>query len=153
MMSVEDRLKAIGLALPQPRGPLGAYVPSVRVGELLFSAGQVSSGADRDYKGKLGRDLSLEEGQRAAQVALLNALAIIKAELGSLDHVRRVVRLNGYVNSAPGFTQQPQVLNGASDLLVALFGDQGRHARVAVGVSELPLNAAVEVELIVEIRD
>lgn len=151
-MSVESRLQALSLRLPQPPKPVATYVPVVRAGEFLFLSGVIPM---RDGQlamtGKLERDLSLEQGVEAARVCLLNALAIIKEELGSLDHVRRIVRMVGYVASAEGFVRQPQVLNGASDLLVSLFGDSGRHARVAVGVAELPLNAPVEIELTIQV--
>lgn len=160
-MTVAQRLAELGLTLPTPPAPVASYVPAVRTGNLLFIAGQLPRGEMGLITGKLGAPLSIEEGYVAARHATLNALAIIGHELAGpaqtplegLERVSRIVKVTGYINSAPGFTQQPQVLNGASDLLVALFGDQGRHARVAVGVSELPLNAAVEVELIVEIRD
>jgi enamine deaminase RidA (YjgF/YER057c/UK114 family) len=133
----------------------------VRTGNLLFIAGQLPRGEAGLITGKLGAPLSIEEGYVAARQATLNALAIAAHVLAGsasdplkgLERVSQVVKVTGYINSAPGFTQQPQVLNGASDLLVALFGERGRHARVAVGVSELPLNAAVEVELLVEVRD
>jgi len=151
-MSHEDKLKELGLALPAPPKPVATYIPAVRVGDLLFLSGVLPS---RDGQlvmtGKLGQALSIEQGMEAAKLALLNALAIVKNETGSLDHVRRIVKMVGHIASAPGFTDQPQVLNGASDLLVAIFGDAGRHARVAVGAAELPRHAPVEIELIVQI--
>ncbi|MGB9886837.1 MAG: RidA family protein, partial [Moorellales bacterium] len=128
------------------------YVPAVRAGNLVFVSGQLClvKGEVR-YRGKVGAELTVEQGYEAARLATLNALAVLRAELGDLDRVRRVVRIFGAVNSAPGFNRQPQVVNGASDLLVEVFGEAGRHARTAVGVSELPMDSAVEVELTVEV--
>jgi enamine deaminase RidA (YjgF/YER057c/UK114 family) len=151
-MSYESKLKALGLQLPLPPQPVATYIPAVRVGDLLFLSGVLPM---RDgqlaFSGKLGRDLTAEEGMEAAKLSLLNALAIAKQELGSLDRISRVVKVVGYVASAEGFVQQPQVLNGASDLLVAVFGEAGRHARVAVGAAELPRRAPVEIEMILSI--
>ncbi|MGQ0557785.1 MAG: RidA family protein [Nitrospiraceae bacterium] len=151
-MSYERKLTQLGLALPAPPKPVANYVPAVRVGDLLFLSGVLPS---RDGQlimtGKLGQNLSIEQGMEAARVAVLNGLSIIRQEAGSLDRVKRIVKMVGHIASAPGFTEQPQVLNGASDLLVALFGDAGRHARVAVGAAELPRQAPVEIELIVEL--
>lgn len=151
-MSYELRLKELGIELPAAPKPVANYVPVVRVGELLFLSGVLPS---RDGQlvctGKLGATLSIEQGVEAAKVAVLNALAIIKAETGSLDRVTRVVKMVGHIASASGFTDQPQVLNGASDLLVAVFGEAGRHARVAVGAAELPRRAPIEIELIVQV--
>ncbi|MBM4124180.1 MAG: RidA family protein [Nitrospira sp.] len=150
--SFETKLSQLGLALPQTPKPVANYVPAVEAGDLLFLSGVLPF---RDgtlaWTGKLGRDLTVEQGYEAAKVALLNGLAIVKSQLGTLDRVRRVVRLVGHVASAEGFVQQPAVINGASDLLVGLFGEAGRHARVAVGAAELPLQAPVELELIVQI--
>ncbi len=152
-MSAEEQLAVLGLTLLSPPKPVASYVPAVQSGDLLFLSGILPM---RDGKpawtGKLGRDLTVEQGIEAARLACLNALAVVRAELGSLDRVARVVRLGGHVASAEGFTQQPAVVNGASDLLVAIFGDAGRHARLALGAYELPLNAAIELELIVEVR-
>lgn len=153
-MSAETRSKELGLAFPRPAAPIGAYLKAVRSGNLLYLSGH---GPHMDgavqYRGKVGQDLSLEEGYAAARLTALNCLASIRAELGSLDRVRRVVKVLGFVNSAPGFTDQPKVINGASELLIDLFGDQGRHARSAVGVAELPGNIAVEIEMIIEIAE
>ncbi len=151
-MSAESRLQALSLQLPAPPKPVATYIPAVRAGDFLFLSGVIPMRDGRlALTGKLGRDLSLEQGIESARLCLLNALAIVKHELGSLNHVRRIVRMVGYVASAEGFVQQPQVLNGASDLLVSLFADAGRHARVAVGVAELPLNAPVELELTIHL--
>lgn len=148
-MSYEHKLKELALELPQPPKPLATYVPAVLAGNLLFLSGVLPM---RDgqlvFSGKLGQDLTVEQGIEAAKLSLLNALAIAKQELGTLDRITRVVKVVGYVASAKGFVQQPQVLNGASDLLVAIFGEAGRHARVAVGAAELPRGAAVEIEVI-----
>ena len=148
-MSYEQKLKDLQLELPQAPKPLATYVPAVRAGDLLFLSGVLPM---RDgqlaFSGKLGRDQTVEQGVEASRLALLNALAIAKQELGTLDRITRVVKVVGHVASADGFVQQPQVLNGASDLLVAIFGEVGRHARVAVGAAELPRGASVEIEVI-----
>jgi len=151
-MSYEAKLQQLGIELPAPPKPVATYIPAVQAGELLFLSGVIPL---RDGKlaveGKLGKDLTIEQGYEAARIALLNALAVIHQELGTLDRVRRIVRLVGHVASAAGFVQQPAVINGASDLLVRVFEEAGRHARVAVGAAELPLNAPVELELIVHV--
>jgi enamine deaminase RidA (YjgF/YER057c/UK114 family) len=142
----------LGLQLPDPPKPVATYVPAVRTGNLLFLSGVLPMrNGQLAYKGKLGRELSVPEGVEAAKVAILNALAIAKQEIGSLDRITRVVKVVGHVASAEGFTDQPQVLNGASDLLVAIFGEAGRHARVATGAAELPRSAAVEIEVILAV--
>ena len=152
LMSYEAKLVELGITLPPPPKPVATYIPAVLTGQLLFLSGVVPF---RDGKlvleGKLGKDLTVEQGYEAARIALLNALAIVRSELGSLDRVAKVVRLIGYVASAEGFTQQPEVINGASDLLVRIFGEVGRHARAAVGAAGLPLDAPVELELIVAV--
>jgi enamine deaminase RidA (YjgF/YER057c/UK114 family) len=151
-VSFEAKLKELGLVLPDPPKPVANYVPVVRVGDLLFLSGVLPS---RDGQlimtGKLGQELSIEQGVEAARVAVLNGLSIIRTAAGSLDRVKQIVKMVGHIASASGFTDQPQVLNGASDLLVSLFGDAGRHARVAVGAAELPRRAPVEIELIVQL--
>jgi len=152
-LTYENRLKELGYSLPEPPKPIASYVPSVRVGKLLFVSGVLPLVNDRPlYTGKLGREVTLEQGYEAAKVAALNALSIIKSSLGSLEKVRRVVRLVGYVASAEGFNEQPKVVNGASDLLIQVFGDKGKHSRVAVGVMELPRGAPVEIEMIVQTK-
>ncbi len=151
-MSFERKLKELQLELPSAPQPLATYVPAVRVGDLLFLSGVLPMrGGQLAFSGKLGRELTIEQGMEAARLALLNALAIAKQELGTLDRVVRVVKVIGHVASAEGFVQQPQVLNGASDLLVEIFGESGRHARAAVGAAELPRGAPVEIELIFSI--
>jgi enamine deaminase RidA (YjgF/YER057c/UK114 family) len=145
-------LKTLGLELPEPPKPVATYVPAVRTGSLLFLSGVLPMrNGQLAYAGKLGRDLGVAEGVEAAKMAMLNALAIAKQQLGSLDRITQVVKVVGHVASAEGFTDQPQVLNGASDLLVAVFGEAGRHARVATGAAELPRRAAVEIEVILAV--
>ncbi len=152
-MSFEARLTELGITLPLAPKPVATYIPAVRVGDLLFLSG---TGPFKDgaivYAGKLGEDLTVEQGYEAARLTLLNALAMVRQELGTLDRVTRVVRLTGHVASAEGFTQQPAVINGASDLLVQIFGEAGRHARLALGAAELPLNMAIELELILQVH-
>ena len=151
-MSFELRLKELGIELPAAPKPVANYLPVVRVGDLLFLSGVLPSKEGQlVMAGKLGADVSIEQGVAAARLAVLNALAIVKAEAGSLDRVKRIVKMVGHIASAPGFTDQPQVLHGASDLLVAVFGEAGRHARVAVGAAELPRQAPIEIELIVQV--
>jgi enamine deaminase RidA (YjgF/YER057c/UK114 family) len=151
-MSYERKLKDLHLELPTPPQPLATYVPAIQAGVFLFLSGVLPM---RDgqlaFSGKLGRDLTAEQGMQAARLALLNGLAIARQELGTLDRIKRVVKVVGYVASAEGFVQQPQVLNGASDLLVEIFGEAGRHVRVAVGAAELPRGAPVEIEIILAI--
>ena len=127
------------------------YVPARRIGNLVYTAGQVSGTAEREIKGKLGADLSLEQGREAARTSALNCLAALLTVISSLDDVKQLVRVGAFVNSAAGFDQQPAVANGASDVFVEVFGEAGRHARTAIGVNELPAGFAVEVELIAEV--
>lgn len=151
-MSFEQRVAELGCPVPDPPRPVATYEPSVQVGDLLFISGVIPIRGGRPvFQGTLGHDLSGEEGYEAAQVALLNALATIRHAAGSLDQVRRIVRMTGYVASREGFVEQPAVINGASDLLVRIFGEAGRHARVAVGVVALPMGVPVELELIVQL--
>jgi enamine deaminase RidA (YjgF/YER057c/UK114 family) len=151
--TVEQKLASLGVTLGQPTSPQANYVPFVRTGNLLFLSGQVCMGADGKLiaKGKLGGGVSVEQGQQAARGCAINLLAQLKAALGDLDKVTRVVRLGGFVNSAPDFLDGPKVLNGASDLMVEAFGDKGRHARTTVGVAVLPGDAAVEVDAVFEV--
>ena len=147
----EDNLKQKSIVLPPPVAPVANYVPAVRVGNLLFLSG---SGPDQSTpRGKVGKDLSLEQGYQAARATGLNLLATTRATLGSLDRVKRIVKVLGMVNSAPGFTDQPKVINGFSDLMVEVFGEAiGKHARSAVGMAELPFNIPVEIEMILEVE-
>ena len=151
--TVEQKLAAQGITLPEPRAAMANYVGFVRTGNLLFVSGQVCFGADGKLiaKGKLGAGVTLEQGAAAARGCGINLLAQVKAALGDLDKVVRVVRLGGFVNAAPDFLDGPKVLNGASDLMVAAFGDKGRHARTTVGVAVLPADAAMEVEALFEV--
>ena len=152
-MSYEAKLAELGITLPPAPKPVATYIPAVRAGDLLFLSG---TGPFKDgaivYAGKLGKDFTVEQGYEAARLTLLNALAMVRQELGTLDRVTRVVRLTGHVASAEGFIQQPAVINGASDLLVQIFGEAGRHARLALGAAELPLNMAIELELILQVH-
>jgi enamine deaminase RidA (YjgF/YER057c/UK114 family) len=149
---VDARLAELGLKLPEPAAPVASYVPVVIAGGLAHVSGQVSFVDGQLLKGRLGEDVSLEDGVRAAQGCGLMILAQLKAALGSFERVERVVKLGGFVNSAASFTDQPKVVNGASDLMVAVFGDAGKHARSAVGVPALPLGVAVEIDAIVAVR-
>lgn len=149
----ETRLKELGLDLPDPPRPVGAYAPAVIAGDLLYLSGTTCYKDGRPlFVGRVGAELSLEEGYSAARQTMLNLLAVIRAELGSLSRVEQVVRVTGYVNSAAEFDQQPSVINGASDLLEALFGERGKHARTSIGVSALPGHIPVEIEMVVKIR-
>ena len=152
-MSIDQRLAELGIALPQAAAPVAAYVPTVEVGGLLHVSGQISFAEDGGLiKGRLGGDLDIDAGMAAAKRCGVMLLAQIKAALGSLDRVERIVKLGVFVNSTPEFTDQPKVANGASELMVAVFGEAGKHARSAVGVAALPLGVAVEVDAIVAIR-
>ncbi len=149
----EEKLRQKGIVLPEPPKPIGTYLPAVRSGNILFVSGMIPKITDQPSpKGKVGRDLTPKEGYDAARLCILNALAVAKAELGSLSQVSRVIKVVGYVASAEGFADQPLVINGASDLLVDVFGEKGKHARVSVGVAELPGNVPVEVEVTFEIK-
>jgi enamine deaminase RidA (YjgF/YER057c/UK114 family) len=151
--TVEKKLAELGIILPTPASPVANYIPFVRAGALLFVSGQICLGADGKLvaKGKLGAEVSLEDGQKAARACAVNVLAQVKAAIGDLDKVKQVVRLGGFINSAPTFLDGPKVMNGASDLMVAVLGDKGRHARSTVGVAVLPGDAAVEVEGVFEV--
>lgn len=145
---IEKRLAELNIILPEPRPPVANYVPFVRTGSVLVVSGQICADPEGKLiaKGKLGAEVSLEAGQRAARLCAVNLLAHVKAGLGDLDKVVRVIKLGGFINSVPGFLDGPKVMNGASDLMVEIFADKGRHARTTVGVSSLPMDAAVEVE-------
>lgn len=146
--SIEKKLASLGISLPAPATPIANYVPFVRSGNMLVVSGQLCFGADGNLvaRGQLGGGVSMDDGQKAARACAVNLLAQLRAALGDLDKVTRVVRLGGFINSAPGFADGPKVMNGASDLMVEVFGEKGRHARSTVGVAALPANAAVEVE-------
>jgi enamine deaminase RidA (YjgF/YER057c/UK114 family) len=150
--SVDDRLNALGLRLPEAVPPLAAYVPAVRDGDLVWTSGQLPMVDGKlAVTGLVGGEISAEQAAELAQICALNALAAIKAEIGDLDRIERVVKVVGFVASTPEFTGQPAVVNGASSLLGELFGDAGKHARSAVGVAALPLGAPVEVEMVVRV--
>jgi enamine deaminase RidA (YjgF/YER057c/UK114 family) len=150
-MTPEEKLRALGLELPPAPKPVGAYVPAVRTGNLVFVSGQLPmKDGELIAKGRVGNEVALDEARQCARQAVLNALAAVAAEIGGLENVVRIVRVTGYVASAPGFTDQALVLNAASDLLAEIFGEAGRHSRIAVGAAELPLGAPVELELVVE---
>ncbi|MEP7215956.1 MAG: RidA family protein [Anaerolineaceae bacterium] len=151
-MSVEDRLKELGLALPETPTPAGNYVPAVRSGNMVYVSGHGPRQADGLHViGKVGRDLTVDEGYAAARLTMLNCLASLKAEIGDLDRVTRIVKLFGMVNCTEDFERHPEVINGGSDLLTALFGDRGKHARSAVGMQSLPRGIAVEIEFVAEV--
>ena len=151
--TVEKKLQELGIALTAPPAPVANYVPFVRSGTMLTVSGQLCLGADGKLvaKGQLGAGVSIEDGQKSARACAINVLAQVKAALGDLDKVTRVIRLGGFINSVGGFPDGPKVMNGASDVMVAVFGDKGKHARSTVGVSALPADAAVEVEGLFEV--
>jgi enamine deaminase RidA (YjgF/YER057c/UK114 family) len=151
MSQPETRLAALGVTLPTPNAPVANYVPFVISGSHLFISGQVSMGLDGLVRGTLGADMTLEQGQAAARLCAINLIAQMKAALGDLARVKRVVKLGGFVAATPAFTDIPKVVNGCSDLMVEVFGEAGRHARSAVACPVLPLGAAVEVDAVIEI--
>ena len=150
--TIAARLESLGLVLPPVPGAAGSYEHAVRHQDLLHISGGLSFSDAINITGKLGKDVSIEEGQEAARICVLNRLAVIQDVTGSLDKVVRVVSLQGYVQSQPEFTDQPKVINGASELLIEIFGDAGRHSRVALGAAALPLNAAVEITMVVAVQ-
>jgi len=152
-MTVEEKLRAMGLELPEPPKPVASYVQCVQTGNLVFVSGQVPRvKGELPYRGKVGAELSIEQGQQAARACALNALSQVKQEIGDLARLRRVVKLTVFVASASGFQEQPKVADGASQLLAELLGEKGQHARATVGVNELPLGVAVEMDMIVEVE-
>lgn len=154
MPSIAAKLKELGLALPDPVSPIANYVPIVRSGNLLFVSGQLAAGQEgiaAAHRGKLGGSIDLATGQAAARLCVLNILAHVNKELGSLDKVKSCVQMRGFINTMPDYPQMPQVMNGASDLMVAIFGEAGCHARTTIGVAQLPGDSAVEVEAIFEV--
>lgn len=151
-MRVENKIAELGLTLPETPRPVAAYVPAKQAASLVFTAGQLPMvNGELISKGLLGQDVEIEDANKAARICTLNALAAIKGVIGDLDQIKQIVRVVGYVASVPNFTQQPAVVNGASELLLEIFGENGKHARSAVGISALPLNASVEIELTVEV--
>ena len=150
----ESKLKELGIELIIPSDPVANYVNTVRSGNLLFISGKGPLKNDGEYiKGKLGYDLSIDEGYEAARATAINLISTIKSAVGDLKNVKKIVRVNGMVNSASNFTDQPKVINGCSDLLVEVFGDRGKHTRVALGMNSLPMNIAVEIDLIIEVEN
>ena len=153
MKNYEERIEELGIEIPEPPEPVGSYIPARRAGDLVFCSGQ---GPLKDgefiHLGKVGSDLSVEEGYAAARRCAINCLAEVKSEVGTLNKIEKVVKVRGFVSSAPGFGRQPDVVNGASELLQELFGEAGRHARSALGTSDLPGNIPVEVEMVVSVE-
>lgn len=150
---IEEKIKELGYTLPETAKPLAAYIPAIRVGEFVYTSGQVPIvGGELKYKGKIGTELTLEDGQKASIICALNGLSAIKGIVGDLNKIEQIIKLTVFVNSANGFTDQPKVANGASEFLGSVFGDAGIHTRSAVGVSELPINSAVEIEMIVKVK-
>lgn len=150
---IEDKIKELGFELPEAPKALAAYIPSLKINNLVFTAGQIPVvKGEIKIKGKLGAEISEEEGKKAAEICALNCLSVVKQAAGSLDNVSRIVKLTVFVNSAPGFSDQHKVANGASELIANIFGDAGKHVRSAVGVNELPMNSAVEIEMIAEVK-
>ncbi|MDH4444110.1 MAG: RidA family protein [Akkermansiaceae bacterium] len=152
-MSILDQIHSLGLSLPAVPAPIAAYVNCVRTGNLLFLSGGLPIDGDTKVIGKVPSAISVEQAKEGARLCILNRLAVIQDEIGSLDKVKQIVTLNGFVNSEPDFHGHPQVINGASELLVEIFGDKGKHSRTALGVAALPLDVAVEINLVVEVED
>lgn len=153
MNGIENRIIELGFVLPESPKPVAAYIAAKRVGNLVFTAGQLPiANGDLKYTGLLGQNVEIEEAKKAAQICTMNALAAVKEIAGDLECILQIVRVVGYIASVPTFTQQPAVVNGASELLLAIFGESGKHARSAIGVASLPLNASVEIELTVEVK-
>lgn len=150
-MNIESRIQELGYSLPDAPAPAGSYVNCVRSGNQLFLAGGIPPLTDDTYLGKVPTDTSVETAQEAARLITLNRLAVVKAEIGDLDQITRIVNVGGFVNSEPDFYQHPAVINGCSDLLVEIFGDKGIHSRTAMGAAALPLNVSVEINMIVEV--
>ena len=149
----EEKIKKMGITIPEVVKPLAAYIPAMQVGNLVMTSGQVPISEGKvKYTGKVGKDLSEEEGKEAAKLCALNCLSAIKSVIGSFDKIKKVVKLTVFISSAEGFTAQPKVANGASEFIAEIFGEAGKHVRSAVGVSELPLNSAVEIEMIVQVN-
>lgn len=152
-MKIEEKLAAMGLILPEPPKPVANYLPAVKDGQMLYTSGAscIVDGKPK-FIGRVGADLTLEQGYAAARITALNLLSIIKDKIGDLDRIEKLIKVLGFVNCAPDFHRQPEVINGASDLFIELFGDRGRHARSAVGTNNLPMNIPVEIELIARIK-
>ena len=150
---IEERLSVLDIILPTPPKPAGSYMPVVKTGNLMFVSGQIPMKEGKVvFQGKVPTNISLEDAQKAAKLCIINALAQLKAELGTLDKISKIVKVSGFVNSSQDFVEQPKIINAASDLLFEIFGDKGRHSRIALGVASLPLNSTVEIDLIAEIN-
>jgi enamine deaminase RidA (YjgF/YER057c/UK114 family) len=148
---IDEKLASLNIVLPSPPKPVGSYVPVVITGKLVFVSGQIPIKDGKvAYLGKVSKDISVENAQKAAKLCIVNALAQIKNELGSLDKISKIVRVSGFVNSTPEFTEQPKIINAASDLIFEVFGVKGQHSRIAIGVASLPLNSCVEIDVIAE---
>jgi enamine deaminase RidA (YjgF/YER057c/UK114 family) len=150
---IEEKINQLGFTLPTAPKPLASYIPAVKSGDLVFTAGQLPiKDGSLVFKGKLGKELNEDDGKKAAQLCALNCLSVIKNEIETLDNIDRIIKLTVFVSSSEGFINHPQVANGASDLIKEIFGENGKHVRSAVGVAELPLNAPVEIEMIVRTK-
>jgi enamine deaminase RidA (YjgF/YER057c/UK114 family) len=150
---IEEKIKKLGFEIPEAPKPLAAYTPALQLGDMVYTSGQVPiEKGELKYAGKVGFDLTVEEGQKAAEICALNGLSAIKGVISDLDKIEKILKVTVFVNSADGFTDQPKVANGASELLGNIFGDAGRHVRSAVGVNELPIDSAVEIEMIVKVK-
>jgi enamine deaminase RidA (YjgF/YER057c/UK114 family) len=152
-MSVEENLSNLNVTIGEVARPLASYAPAVRTGNLVYVSGQLPLEAGRlVFKGHVGQDIAIDRAALAARLCAINALAALKSEIGDLERVKRIVRVNGYISCVPEFIEHPKVLNGASDFLVEVFGERGKHSRIAIGVSSLPLEAPIEIDLIVEVE-
>jgi len=150
---IEERLVELGITLPVPPKPAGSYIPVIKTGNLLFVSGQIPMKEGKVvFQGKVPTDISMEDAQKASKLCIINALAQLKAEIGTLDKISKIVKVSGFVNSSQDFVEQPKIINAASDLLFEIFGDKGKHSRVAVSVASLPLNSTVEIDLIAEVN-
>ena len=151
---IEKKLKELGIEIPTPPSPAGSYIPVVTTGNLAFVSGQIPMKKGKVvFEGKVPENQSMDSAREAAKICIINGLAQLKANLGSLDKITKFVRISGFVNSSPDFAEQPKVINAASDLLVEIFGDMAKHSRIAVGVANLPLNSTVEIDMIVEVSN
>ena len=149
---IDEKLASLNITLPDPPKPAGSYVPVIIAGRLVFVSGQIPLKEGKvQYFGKVSKDISVEEAQKAAKLCIINALAHLKNELGNLDKISKIIRVSGYVNSTPEFVEHPRVINAASDLLYEIFGSRGQHSRIAIGVASLPLNSCVEIDVVAEI--
>ena len=149
---IEEKLSLLNISLPTPPKPAGSYIPVVRTGNLVFVSGQIPVKDGKvEFQGKVPTNVPIEVAQQAAKLCIINVLAQLKSEIGTLDKISRIVRVSGFVNSAQDFVEQPKIINAASDLLFEIFGEKGKHSRIAVGVASLPLNATVEIDVIAEI--